>query len=473
MTRVLIRAAIGVAALVSVSGASLAADAETASLAAGYKAAFTCSAHFNAGRSVEQIAGDELSRIDPKLQPIVDALPDAVIDEGAKTVAVRYDDRLPARVAAWRPHLGCAQLPSGADPARVAGLPQANVRMTRDLPRPLPQAIIDVPDLAVAIDAAFDGATFGDGTETTAVLVLKDGEIVAEKYRDGFGPEVSQRTWSVAKSVAASVIGAAVQEGMFTLEEGEDGLLRVTDKAGLDAWSAPGDPRGEITIDNLLRMASGLDSWPAGNRTEDVYFGGGRVVDHAVTNRLVAMPGVDWRYANNDTMIAIRALREKMNDDAKFHRFAFERVLHPIGMRNTFLETDWNGDFILSSQVWTTAHDLARLGLLYLNDGVWNGQRILPERWAEYVSSPHPAQPPANRASGEAYPGYGAQFWLFGDGFGLPAGAYAMLGNRGQNVMIIPERNVVIVRRGFDGPGVRFDIAGLSQAVLAALETSE
>jgi CubicO group peptidase (beta-lactamase class C family) len=251
------------------------------------------------------------------------------------------------------------------------------------------------------------------------------------------------------------VIGAAVH----------DGIIAIDEPAGLKAWSSPGDPRGEITLENLLHMASGLTSPTAGNRTDDIYFGGGRVVDHAVTNRLAAEPGTRWRYANNDTMLAMRALRERMNNDRKFLEYPFREILFPLGMDRTFLETDWNGDFVMSSQVWTTARDLARLGLLYLNDGVWNGKRILPEGWAAYVAAPAPEQP----ERGPDGPGYGAQFWLYGERHGLPEGSYAALGNRGQFLMIIPSRDVVIIRRGFDDGG-GFDIARFSADVLAALE---
>ena len=133
-------------------------------------------------------------------------------------------------------------------------------------------------------------------------------------------------------------------------------------------------------------------------------------------------------------------------------------------MRHTLPETDWQGNFILSSQVWTTARDLARLGQLYLQDGVWQGERLLPQGWAKYVATPAPAQP----AKG---PGYGAQFWLFGPADGLPEDTYAMQGNRGQYVMIVPSRNIVVVRRGFDsvGDGERFDVAKFTADVLAAL----
>ena len=433
-------------------------DAALQSLVAGYKAAFTCSGVFNAGRTVDQIAGDELSRIYADYRDIMAALPDAVIDDKAKTVSVTYDEAAPPRVSAWRPYLGCTQLPTGADPAMAGDLPQAKVRATRDLPRPLPVALSNDPALGTIVDDAFDAKTYGEGTETTAVLIVQDGAIIAEKYRDGFGPDTPQRTWSVAKSIAASIIGAAV----------EDGLIETGAPAGLAAWGAEGDPRGAITLDNLLRMASGLTSPTAGNRTDDVYFGGGRVVDHAITNRLVHTPGSHWRYANNDTMTAMRALREAMDDDAAYLRFPFERLLWPLGMRNTFLETDWNGDFILSSQVWTTARDLARLGLLYLGDGALDGRRYLPEGWADYVAAPSGPQP-APRRDGSAGPGYGAQFWLYGAAHGLPEGTYAARGNRGQYLVIIPERNMLIVRRGFDDGG-GFDLEQFSADVIAAVD---
>ena len=429
------------------------------SLVAGYKASFTCSAYFNAGRTLEAIAGDELNRIYPDYREAFATLPEAVVDERRKTVSVAYREGFPPRIAAWRPHLGCAQLPSGADGDAVKRLPKTRRLGNAPARAPLPERRNLSGALTAHVDAAFDRSMYGMGTETTAVLILQDGAIVAERYREGFDAETPQRTWSVAKSIAATVIGAAV----------EDGLIDVDDPAGLDVWSAPGDPRAAITIEHLLHMSSGLDSAPAGNRTDDVYFGGGLVIDHALSRRLVAEPGTRYAYANNDTMIAVRALREKMDDDRAFFNYPFTAVLRPLGMNRTFPETDWNGDFILSSQVWTTARDLARLGLLYLNDGVWEGTRILPEDWADYVTTPAPDQP-RPRADGTPRPGYGAQFWLFDESWGLPDGTYAAMGNRGQYLVIVPERNILVIRRGFDdNAGARFDIARFASDIVGVL----
>jgi len=452
--------ALAAVALIVTNANAQSPDPAHLSLVAGYKAAFTCSAHFNAGRTVDEIAGDELNRIYPGYREVLAALPDAVIDEKAKTVSVRYLDGAPPRIAAWRPHLGCTQLTTGARAETRKFLPKVKLKKAKHAPAPLPSALSSDAGFGAVINAAFDRQTYGADTETTAVLVIENGLIVGEHYRDGFDAETPQRTWSVAKSIAATVIGAAVQ----------DGIIDIDKPTGLAAWSAPGDPRGEITFADLLHMSSGLDAGPAGNRTDDIYFGGGRVVDHAIGRRLLAKPGARWYYANNDTMIAMRALREAMGERQAYLEYPFRRVLHPLRMRHTFLETDWNGDFVMSSQVWTTARDLARLGLLYLNDGLAaDGVRILPKGWAAFVASPAVDQPPP-RSDGTSRPGYGAQFWLFDESWGLPDGTYAAMGNRGQYLVIVPLRKVLIVRRGFDdNGGARFDMAKFASDVLATL----
>jgi len=437
-------------------------------LAAGYKASFLCSNLFNAGISERQVERDDLSNVYVEYRPILPTLT-AAVDRQAKTVSVPFDDALPPRIAAWRPHLGCAQLPTGADPAGVAKLPRLTVEApaavdTQPWPMGDAKAEAKLPraaaaKLATTMAAAFDKASFGAGSETTAVLVVKDGRIVGEQYRTGYDKHTSQRTWSAAKSLTATLIGAAAHQR----------LIDVKKPAPVPEWQAPGDPRAAITTENLLHMASGLHSEAAGNRTDDVYFGGTSVTERATGMPLEAKPGTRWLYANNDTLLAARALRHVLGDGDRALNFPFTEILWKIGMRRTFPETDWQGNYILSSQVWTTARDLARLGLLYQNDGVWNGQRLLPEGWAKYVATPAPAQP-TGRAGGE---GYGAQFWLMGGLARLPADTYSMQGNRGQIVVIIPSEKLIVVRRGFDavGPGGgRFEAAKFVAAVRAAIQ---
>ncbi|MEQ8515101.1 MAG: serine hydrolase, partial [Chromatocurvus sp.] len=249
------------------------------------------------------------------------------------------------------------------------------------------------------------------------------------------------------------------------------GIVDVTDPAALTYWSDPADPRREITLGHLLQMASGLDSNAVGSRTDRVYMGGGLIRDNAPTGSLEALPGTRWKYANNDTMLAVLALRQRFDTHDAFLRFPFEALLYRTGMTHTQLETDWGGDFILSSQVWTTSRDLARLGLLHLADGFWEGERILADGWVDYVTTPAPAQPPRETEDGAPRPGYGAQWWLFDNSPDLPADTYAAMGNRGQVLMIIPSRELVIVRRGYDmAGGDYFRIAEFAAALLASMD---
>ena len=437
----------------------------TLALAAGYKAAFLCSGLYDAGEPQAEITADDLEGIYPQYQAAVRALP-AKADPAAKTVSVAFDARLQPRIAAWRPGLGCAQLPIGAGPETIALLPRLDAGPPADtdaLPWPVGERGAAAPPgprsvaLAETVATAFDHATYGVGTETTGVIVVDGGRIVAERYRAGFDAHRPQRTWSVAKSLTATLIGRAVQRG----------LLRVDAPADIPEWRAPGDPRAAITLADLMHMASGLFTDGPGNRTDEVYLGGAAVTQTATAMPLEAAPGARFRYANNDALLAARALRATLGDGRRALAFPFTELLWRIGMTRTTPETDWRGNFVLSSQVWSTARDLVRLGLLYLNDGMWNGERLLPAGWARFVATPAGPQPEGAAGGG---PGYGAFFWLCGPRQGLPAGTYAMEGNRGQYVFVVPAMGVVIVRRGFDAAGrPPFDAARFARDVLAGM----
>jgi CubicO group peptidase (beta-lactamase class C family) len=260
------------------------------------------------------------------------------------------------------------------------------------------------------------------------------------------------------------VIGAAVQQGLVDIHE----------KGILPEWRTPGDPRGEITLNDLLHMCSGLYTERSGDPQQEMYYGGASAADRASRTSLEYLPGKRWLYAGSDTILALRALRMALADDARYHLFPYREIFWKLGMTRTTVETDWNGDFLMSGQAWSTARDFARFGLLYLNDGVWNGERILPRGWAKYVSTPAPDQPvfPDGR-------GYGAQFWLYGPEQGLPEGVFTADGARGQRAMIIPSENMVIVRRGHDRislsdahePG-GFQLPRFAADVLAALNSA-
>jgi CubicO group peptidase (beta-lactamase class C family) len=417
-------------------------------VAAGYKAALYCSGLFNAGRTPAQIDADELTGIYPEYDKIVPTLI-ARVDRPRRSVAVTFDRALPPRYAVWRDGRGCMTLPIGST-APAGGGSVALPPIAGADPRPWPQGDAGIAArpsarLTAVVGKAFADA-YGAGAKTVGVIVVKDGTVVAERYGSGFGPYVSNRTWSVGKSIAGTLIGLA-----------DAGALQSP--AAVPQWSAD-DPRRSITLDSLLRMASGLHSDTAGNRTDAIYFGGTAVDEQAVSWPLEARPGTRFRYANNDILLAVYATRQRIGEDR--YRTWPNELFGTLGMAHTVAETDWRGNYVLSSQVWSTARDLARLGLFWSQDGVWSGRRLLPAGWMRTMTTPSGPQPPSG-------PGYGATMWLFGPEQGLPVGSFAAQGNRGQYVMVIPARHLVIVRRGED-PGVaRFDIARFAADVAAAL----
>ena len=438
-------------------------------VAAGYKALTLCSAMFNAGRTEAQVEQLELKGIYPEYDSIVPTLP-AGVDSKHGTITVAFDPALPPRRALWSAQGGCTILPIGgasspasgpASSAAAAGSGPPAAPAGPD-PRPwptgdsgrwtlAPESRVQTRLQAVA-GHAFDGG-YGKDSQTTAVIVVRRGQVDLETYREGFGPFTAQRTWSVAKSLSGTLIGIA--SGL--------GAIDVARPAPIPEWRHPGDPRGAITTNQLLRMASGLHSGAAGNRTDAVYFGGAAVTEEVVAWPLEAAPGTRFRYANDDILLAIRGLRAKLADERAYAAFPRERLFARIGMTHTIAERDWQGNFILSSQVWSTARDLARFGMLYLADGMWNGERILPKGWVRYVTTPSGPQP-------EGAFGYGATFWLLNHSPGVPADSFAAFGNRGQYVVIVPSRSVVIVRRGEDPGNARFDIAKFTADALAALD---
>lgn len=421
-------------------------------LAAGYKAQFICSGLWNGGKSITDIEADELTGIYDRVAGIVPTLT-AEIDQDERQVRVNYRDNYPPRTAIWNRRTGCTAMPINFGGLKT-GAPVKLREFSDDLPWPMGDRDAISPAgtstaLEQVIEAASSDAQYGG--KTSAVLVIKKDRILMETYKNGHDVHTAQRTWSVAKSIAGTLIGHSVQQGFSD----------VNAPANILEWMKFGDPRKHITLDNLMRMSSGLTSDTAGNRTDPIYLGGASVTERATSWPLLHKPGSQFRYANNDTLLAVHAARS-----GRFEPYSF---FQKLGMTRTYAETDWQDNYILSSQVWTSARDLGRLGMLYLNNGTWpygpgGDERLLPENWLEYVSDPAGPQPDREF-------GYGATFWLMNRSDGVPKDTIGAFGNRGQYLIIIPSLDIVIVRRGYDSRAARFNIAAFTRDVVKALES--
>jgi len=435
-------------------------DRHTLAQTAGYRALYTCTATFLANISQDRLEADIFANYDSRGRV---TQKDVTVDHANKRVLVRYLDDMPPRIAVWRPLLGCVQLPIGTSPDVAFPLPTAPEGLQtpdytqRDWPLGDRNAVARIPARQkAALDAvvarAFDG-TYGG--VTWAVIVVKDGKIIAERYDRGYDMHTPQRTNSAAKSMAATLVGIAQKKG----------LVDIMKPGVLAEWRRPGDPRGAITLNDLLHMSSGLYTEASGNPQQELYRSGASAAERSALNVMDSKPGTRWVYAGSDTILSVRAIRQAINDDKAFLAWPFQELFWKIGMTHTTPETDWTGDFLMSGQLWSTARDFARFGLLYINDGVWQGERILPEGWAKYVATPAPDQP-----KGRDGRGYGAQFWLFGPKQGLPEGSYTPAGARGQYAMIVPSKGVIVVRRGFDKNNEAFEIPRFTADVLKVLD---
>jgi len=228
------------------------------------------------------------------------------------------------------------------------------------------------------------------------------------------------------------------------------------------------DPRHDITLRHLLNMSSGLNT--VDNRGMEYatgsgmsYWAGASSVRGALSRALIREPGTSWDYENYDTLLGVLAMKNAIGDDQAYLEYPRKALLDRIGMRNTLLSVDRFGDFIMSSQVYTNARDLARMGLLYLEGGVWDGERLLSEKWIDFVRTPAPAT--AERGNQ-----YGGQWWLVPDNRNdVPKSAYSTAGNRGQFTIVVPTHNLVIVRRGLDYGRQGFNRWDLTREVLKAI----
>jgi CubicO group peptidase (beta-lactamase class C family) len=265
-----------------------------------------------------------------------------------------------------------------------------------------------------------------------AFLVLHKGIPVVEGYRSGFNEKTRFLSWSMAKSFTSALAGIMVK----------DGLLRLEQESGIPEWQS--DERKKITLNDLLQMQSGLE-WNEdyGNRSDVtlMLYNHRDFAGFALNQKLAFPAGTHWYYSSGTTNIVNLIMRNQFNSDSAYYSYAPQQLFRKTGMTSAIFETDAAGTLVGSSYVYATARDYARFGLLYLLNGVFNGERILPEGWVKYSTTP------AKNSKGA----YGAFFWLnkgkkYPD---APADMFSCNGHDGQRIFIIPSKELVVVVLGY------------------------
>ena len=306
---------------------------------------------------------------------------------------------------------------------------------------PIARALVD--------EQSYNGTPF-------AFVVLHKGELVAERYRTGITPATRLLSWSMGKSFTNALVGIMVKDGMVEIH------------APLDIPEWQQDGRREITLNDLMQMQSGL-SWNEdyGNRS-DVNLMLHRETDmglFAQSKPLEFKPGTHWYYSSGSTNIVMRYLRGRFTSDEAFLEYLRERLFTPLGICDACFEPDMNGTPVGSSYLYVTARDYARFGQLFLDDGCIAGERILPEGWVEYTTTP------ASDSEG----GYGAYFWLNRNHVcpDVPEDMYSCQGHDGQEIYIIPSKELVVVILGYSPkPDHVIDFNALLRDVIGCLPAS-
>jgi len=372
-----------------------------------------------------------------------------IVDYDTQTVRLTLPDGV-TRVARRYANQGCVALPIGADsvnftptevprhlpPAATTPWPMGDV-----LPNTPWPAEVNMAKVGEALDSGFGSPD----ARTLAIVVTYKGRILGERYSDDVDIHSPLESWSMTKSLSGTLMGVLIQQGEYELWQ----------PAPIPEWQMPGDPRQEIRIGDIMRMSSGLrirapydpDYDPSIGYPDHLYLYTGTInsFEYAATRPLQWPPNTVGRYRNTDPVLTSYLIRLAVEARGEnYHAFPQRNLFDKIGIRDAIIETDPYGNFLGQGRALMPARDWARLANLYLTDGVWNGERILPEGWVEYASEVAPAWVADGR------PQYGgSHFWVNADGgLPIPDSAFSMRGAGGQSAIIIPTHELVVVRLG-------------------------
>lgn len=430
-------------------------------IASSYAAKTACSCLFIAGRTEESLKQDLHAVSYVGLR----------IDREAKKVSADVLG-LAKRTAVFREGLGCTLLTHISqealmdqnytnpriDSPNTNGLtwPQGDENAKHNLEG------VDTVALNKAMDWAFSEPNPKQPVQTRGIVVLYEGQIIAERYAEGFDQYRPQRSWSMAKSLMNALIGILAQEKK----------LDIYQAAPVEGWAEHPEKK-LITIDMLLRMSSGLrfkEIYGWDSHATRMLFRQTDAANYAAGLKPIHPPDTEWNYSSGTSNILSRLIRDQFEDYDAYLAFPYRKLFDKIGMTRTQLEVDASGTYVGSSFCFATPRDWARFGLLYLCDGKWGDERILPEGWVSYTRTRTPTAPQGQYGAHfwinarEEVPGPARKYWP-----DIPVDAYYANGHEGQHVLIIPSRKTVIVRMGMTPKKGAWKTGVFAEKVLKAL----
>lgn len=398
-------------------------------IVSGFSAKSVASGHFIDGRSLEIIESGD-NDIDN-----VSLATNEIHEEGKFVISSAFG--LKKRKAIYREGLGATLINDAFDETKHYLVPN---RTKVDTNLPFPYGNLEPKDtvfpevnyekLNLAVVNAFDKK--GEKTKRTrALLVIYKDQIIAEKYDDGFSKNTKFLGWSMTKSITATYFGILQKQGKIDINK----------PVGLAEWAK--DERSKITLHHLIQMNSGLEWEEDYGKISDVtemLFLEDDMAKIQLEKPAAFAPNKHWNYSSGTTNLLSGILRRQFTTHQEYLDFWYASLIDKIGMHSMLIEPDMAGNYVGSSYGWATARDWAKFGLLYLHEGNWNGEQLFAKSWAKYVATPTPT------SNGE----YGGHFWLNAGGKypDVPKDMYFCGGFQGQKVIIVPSKEMVIVRFG-------------------------
>ncbi len=418
-------------------------------VADGYAAKIVCSNFFLAGRDPQQVLGED---VQAPGNPVL-RLVHVDVDKDAGTVTARMLGLFATGTSIYRDGLGCANVPDGrmADAAAISAGAMGQVP---------PPAAADWPDgegasaVSPAVKAVLADAKLA-GPGMRAMVVIKNGRLIGEAYGPGFDANTPLLGWSMSKTVTGALLGIALAQGKLGLDD-----------AGLfPQWQ--GDARKDIKLRDLMSMTSGLsfneDYGDVTDVTRMLYLEPD-MAGFAAAQDAVAAPGTKFSYSTGSGVMLSKVLMDRLGAQKKGLQFPREDLFGPLGMRTATFEADEAGTLVGGSYVYASGRDWARFGQFLLQDGVWNGSRLLPEGFVKLMQTPNGLPGGYTRAL----------TWLEGPtetdtvSKGLPKDTFWLEGHDGQSMAIVPSEQLIVVRLGLTPSDLGWGPEELVKAVIAA-----